>query len=78
MTAPTRAGHYNPNDPFLAEQVPLRHVALMQAAAGVRVRRRDVPVDKVLLILASILVPLGLVLILVVRFRPGGILVRNS
>lgn len=65
MTAPTRAGHYNPDDPYLADQVPLRHVALMNAAAGVRVRRRDIPVDKVLLVLASVLVPVGIVLILV-------------
>lgn len=66
MTVATRPGHYNPDDPYVMDQVPLRHAALMNATAGIRVRRQGtISVDRILLIVASVLLPLGLILILV-------------
>ena len=66
MTVATRPGHYNPDDPYVMDPVPLRHAALMNATSGIRVRRQGtISVDRILLIVASVLFPLGLILILV-------------
>jgi hypothetical protein len=65
VTASARAGRYNPDDPALSDEVSRRHAALTAAAAGVRVRRGSkIPVEHILLVGGSILLPLGVVFIL--------------
>lgn len=64
MTASTTAGRYNPDDPALRYGVPVRHAALSAAASGIRARRRQIPVEQILLLAAVILFPLGLAFIM--------------
>jgi hypothetical protein len=61
---PKRSGRYNPDDPALSGDLPRRHAALTQAAAGIKVRASKVPVEQILLVGAAILFPLGLVFIM--------------
>jgi hypothetical protein len=63
MTAPTQAAHVDSDRPYPSEPMPARHRSLMDAAAHIRVRRRSLPIDRILLAAASILTPVGVVLI---------------
>src|SRR5258708_24783763 len=64
MTAPAQAAPSGADQPYYEETAPARHAALMSDAARVRVRRRSIPIDRILLGAASILSPLGVVLII--------------
>ena len=64
MTAPAQAAPIDAGAPLAAEPVPPRHAALMDAAARVRLRRRSLPIDRILLAAASILTPVGILLII--------------
>jgi hypothetical protein len=64
MTAPTQAAPIDAGEALATEPVPPRHAALMDAAARVRLRRRSFPIDRILLAAASILTPVGILLII--------------
>jgi hypothetical protein len=64
MTAPAQAAHVDSDRPYPSEPMPARHRSLMEAAAQIRVRRRSLPIDRILLAAASILTPVGVVFII--------------
>ncbi|HEY3810496.1 MAG TPA: hypothetical protein VGL49_03595 [Acidimicrobiales bacterium] len=64
MTAPSRARPVDSDRASTPDAIPARHRALMDGAAGIRVRRPSLPIDRILLATASILTPLGVVLII--------------